>query len=368
MLRLTMWVHSDDTLIVRSLRIIDACSSSKSALIVIDIGRVTTGDSLMLFDITLGYNAEEFRPGTILRENTLGAQLNFDNGPFINLQVPGEIRLSGFHVTRPANGNQPLIAFNGEVLRTDCGRHALLTMPYSPEFNEEFKKSYSTIVLEPVEVHTNPKMDTTIGVELARDTIRFLYDETDTVAFTLSKPTGVSGEATFELADFAESVRIDEVLTDHEGAEVQTMTHKKMTLKLASFVDILSGHIVLSKRTNNSLNSYLTARMRLDSCACVTPGKVSQSWIQYEPRPTTTKNLDAAEGSETYYTDNEYLYGQNVQEHPVNIRVFDVMGNECWSTTCHLPCKLSRQDMSLGLYYVTITGSRSRRVIQFVRK
>jgi hypothetical protein len=322
----------------------------------------------MLFDITLGYNPAEFRPGSLLRENTLGGQLNFDNGPFMNLQVPGEIRLSGFHVTRPASGSMPLTAFNGDVIRHECGSRIMLTVPYVPEFNEEFSKTFSSVVVQPIEVIRIPVIDSSTGVVFHKDTIGFLNTVVDTIPFLLSNESDNQCIVTFELSENQSGIIIQEVVTEPDDAETLEVIPERIAIKLHSQAKMVTGNVLVKRVTDDPVTMSITGRMTFDSCSCISAGRVSKSVLHYVPQPTTSLRMVAAEELDTYFMVNEYLYSQSVQEHPVSIQIFDVMGKAYWSTTGQLPIMLSNPDMVQGLYFAAITSHRSRRVISFAKK
>ncbi len=364
MIGLTVTGRSDDTLFVRSFRTIDMCSSQRSALFVLEMGQINASDSLMLFDITFGYDTNSLRPGVLLKENTLGNQLNYYNGPFMNLTVPSEIRLSGFSINRVAVGRLPLIAFNADVLADFCHPTSLLTLPYTPEFNEEFKRPPNLIVIDSVISVKNQRSDTTKGIQFDVDSIANDSSNVLKVPFTIDQGLAVGSNVRFSLMN-RQGYNIVNIEVDQADAEVGSIDESTANIEIRENVRSITGNLVLM-RTLDTASATISAVVTVDSCQCIRPEKRGRIGISYIKEPTTS--VDADEDAELFRITSGRIILQHLHEHPI-ASIIDILGKHWWSSnTPVLELNLNELDLPSGVYYVILQTSTRTQARNFVKK
>jgi len=364
MIGLTVTGRSDDTLFVRSIRTIDKCSSQRSALFVLEMGQINASDSLMLFDITFGYDTNSMRPGILLKENTLGNQLNYYNGPFMNLTVPSEIRLSGFTINRVAVGRLPLIAFNADVTADFCSPTSLLTIPYSPEFNEEFKKTPNVVVIDSVISVANQRSDSTKGIQFNVDSIGTDSSRVINVPFTIDQGLAVGSYAHFALAN-NNGYKTVNVEVDQLGIEIVAIDDSTVTILIHENIQSITGRIVLNRNLDTATTT-ITALVTVDSCQCIRPVKQDRLEISYTKESTTS--VDADEDVEIFHITDGRIILQHLHEHPI-ATIVDILGKHWWSSNAPvLELDLNEIDLPSGVYYVVLKTSTCTQARNFVKK
>lgn len=364
MIGLTVTGRSDDTLFVRSIRTIDKCSSQRSALFVLEMGQINASDSLMLFDITFGYDTNSMRPGILLKENTLGNQLNYYNGPFMNLTVPSEIRLSGFTINRVAVGRLPLIAFNADVTADFCSPASLLTMPYSPEFNEEFKKTPNVVVIDSVISVANQRSDSTKGIQFNVDSIGTDSSRVIDVPFTIDQGLAVGSYAHFALTN-NNGYKTLNIEVDQIGIEIVAIDDSTVTIQIRENVQSITGRIVLNRNLDTAA-ATITAHVTVDSCQCIRPAKQDRLEMSYTKEPTTS--VDADEDVEIFHITDGRIILQHLHEHPI-ATIIDILGKHWWSSNAPvLELDLNEIDLPSGVYYVVLKNSTRTQARNFVKK
>lgn len=160
---------AQDTMIVRSYRTIDVCSSERRWLIAPYVGAVIPKDSLASFDISIGYDTSKIRPTDVLTEGTLALQFQTFAAQ-MNLVIPGEMRIFGGDAVRFAVGDKPLVAIAGEFIGS-CTEVDSLSITWPASFNGEFKKRITIYQLEPITARAIPKSRPDLGTNFKKDSI-----------------------------------------------------------------------------------------------------------------------------------------------------------------------------------------------------
>lgn len=267
-------VTAQDTLLIRSFRTIDVCSSERRWLIAPYLGNIRSIDSLASFDITIGFDTSLVRPTDVLTENTLSFGANYPAQ--MSLVVPGEMRIAGFNITRNMVGDKPIFAVAGSYTG-DCVDSIRFTFPWPPTFNEEFKKKVTVLTSEEVGIVALAKVDKLLGPRFSADTVAIdgkdsLRSITTTVSFGTSNVS--RGVLTWSLPD-STTAAIDTVMAD--GVTVDSLILSTMTA--TAYVSFLKGQTpTMSVRLRNmtfeaETRTVLYTSMEIaDSCACVRSG------------------------------------------------------------------------------------------------
>lgn len=165
---------TQDTLYIRSYEVVDVCSNSRRWLLAVDLGRVLPSDSLVSFDITIGYDRTKLRPTDVLKEGTLSAGMSY--APFLNTVVPNEMRIAGGNIIKTVSGSEPLVAVTGDFLG-GCNDIDTLGYPWPATFNSEFKKRLTVIRRDSVKAIARPRNNPQSGLLCEEDLINVNSDE-----------------------------------------------------------------------------------------------------------------------------------------------------------------------------------------------
>lgn len=267
-------VTAQDTLLLRTFRTVDVCSSEQRWLIAPYLGNVRSSDSLASFDITIGFDTAVVRPTDVLTENTLSFMADYPAQ--MSLVVPGEMRVAGFNITRSMVGDKPLFAVVGNY-NGGCGGSIGFSFPWPPTFNEEFKKKITVLSSERVAIVASPKRDDQLGMRFTADSVAIdgkdsLAVVSSTVTFGSRRPR--SGTIVLMLGD-GESARIDSTVI--EGARVLDL--RKTARTVHADVEFADGQVprvsVVLRNTTTAANAVNTLQALLevtDSCSCVRSG------------------------------------------------------------------------------------------------
>jgi len=170
-------LSAQDTLRFESYTTVDVCSNERRWLLAVNLGKVLPSDSLVSFDITIGYDRTKLRPTDVLKEGTLSLSMAYD--PFLNTVVPNEMRIAAGNIIRTVHGDLPLVAVTGDFLGT-CVDFDTLGYPWPATFNEEFKRKYTVIRRDTVKAIAVAKGNKNSGLQ-AVDTVVSLPSDRDYV-------------------------------------------------------------------------------------------------------------------------------------------------------------------------------------------
>jgi len=379
--------ESADTLYVRSIRTVDMCSAEQSALIVLDLGRVFASDSLLLFDITIGYNPRQFQPTSILASGTLSERLTFGGGPFMNLTIPGEIRLNGFDVSRPAFGDRPLVAFNGTLLADGCNSTVELSIPYRPEFNEEFKKQVEVLAIDTIRKEFRPRPNSSNGGSFVEDTIRISdKEQTASIQTEILVSTNSTVTATFEL-DQGAKVEIDTITSSDVEILRQSRNDKEYAVTFTGQQSVSTLTCTVGSNDTNRRTTamgILRVTVKYEDCTCEIPAKIDSCIVvaQAKHLDTTTK-VGVDENPVAISVSNNSIAFQSSHEHLQSIECYTILGNKVWTYTenmnydqCpitdtnnsrsseHYTRHYSLKTLHEGLYIVIVQTNRGRHVLK----
>lgn len=268
-------VTAQDTLLLRSYRTIDVCSSERRWLIAPYLGNIRSTDSLASFDITIGFDTSLVLPTDVLTENTLSFGANYPAQ--MSLVIPGEMRIAGFNITRNMVGDKPIFAVAGEFSGS-CSDSINFTFPWPPTFNEEFKKKVTVLRSEAVNVVATPRTDKLLGPVFSIDTV-IIGGKDSTSAVTTAVSYGTSSVkramVTWSLDDSV-SAKIENVTLSGVSAD-SVIVSGSTAVAHVSFLPSESPTMAVTLR-NTTVETLVTTELRcsmviVDSCACVQSGR-----------------------------------------------------------------------------------------------
>ena len=356
---------AQDTMTVRSLRIVDVCSSERRWLIAPTLGRITSRDSLMSFDITIGYDSSITHPIDLLTEGTLSANLDFK--PTMNLVVKGEMRIAGFNIITPMVGDKPVFAVAGNFAG-NCADLDTLSIPWPPSFNSEFKRLVTVFKNEPIISIAAAKMRNDVGMWIEEDSVIILgNDSVGMVAFDVRLPglSNISAIATINNSDTSKAIV---TLIEMTGATILSTERSNGELHVA-FKQ--SGNAqprieATFRNVTTSLNEkvLITSKLSIqDSCTCVWP-KLTDSVVIKTENPTVRVSSSADERNNNLLIIDQIArcYCDHGQTNSIN--VFNAMGQLVGSTSDQLTNEtfLSMHGLPHGLYFVVSRCGKKRTV------
>lgn len=345
---------SSDTVRVRSLRTINKCSGEQRALISVDLGRILTADSLLSFDISIGFDPRVLRPETLLKTGTLGEQMTFGDGPFMVIESPGIARIQGGSILRPASGAVPLTAVSAALIAPECSVTSPLTLPFGIDFNSEFKKIYSTAILDSVQVVTRARSVQNGIAEITTEkdsvegrdgsivvTLNYVLDSlaTDNVWINVE----LSNDTAFRI----ESIRANSGMTVNEqtiissGAKVHGTTQSRQG----------SLEATMRSLTDSATTTTISAYVMVDSCQCIVPAKNAAKVIYTsKPRPIVSVP-DTDENAGMIVVSNSQVDIQRFHEWPTTVTMFSLDGQVVFTTTSSGgQIRVPLDNLSVGLY------------------
>ncbi len=319
---------AQDTLTLRSYRVVDVCSSERRWLIAPTLGTIRSLDSLMSFDITIGYDTAVTRPTDVLTEGTLSA--NLDYKPTMSTVVPGEMRIAGFNILTPMIGDKPLVAIAGEF-RGTCTTLDSMSFTWPASFNEEFKKVVTIYSTEPIIAVANARTRNDVGMDVENDSVTI--EGRDSVKTVVSQIQmgglqNVEASATFRILDTnvvhianlkltsAELQRIEMVdagnVIVHFKQEGSSSPVVEMEVRSTSNLEIAQTVIQTSLEIN-------------DTCGCVRPGKVDSIKV-ISTNPMVYVSSSADENTADLVVNDQYIRCQCYHGQTNAINVYSIDG------------------------------------------
>ncbi len=179
--------QSPITVEVKTLTNIDVCGN-KLFQIYIQTSEIYASDSIVGYDLFLGYNSDKIELDQVLTSNTISSQLQNAGSEAIltsNKTVQGEIWISGAYLTenRFLKGKQALIALSGRYLK-DCSDTTLVSvLQFNPAYYD-FKDAPEILTKNLVIKAEVAEAGRVISANVKEDTIDYRIEDTS-VTFSI---------------------------------------------------------------------------------------------------------------------------------------------------------------------------------------
>jgi len=323
-----------DTLKVTSQRIIDMCGQEQRWLIVADLGEIYVSDSLLSFDIILGYDAARMRPTTGLKSGTLSEQLDLFDSPYFNFVTKGEIWVSAAGLTRPARGKLPLFAVAGDYIGT-CNQSTNVTVAFAPEFNEEFKRKVEVYRTDSVVSVAIPKNRPDLG---AFPTVQALQMEgKDSTAegeivlrckgmrdSLLSLELAMSRPDAFEIVSvWSDDVNVKDLVLSGNQRDTSGVMLKVNALADSVTIRYSVRSLTDSRDTTETLSVHMTSSLE---CGCIRPTGSAAIALHSRKQDTTTVDTDVDEATDYIVLKDGTIIVQCLHRQPESITVYSLLG------------------------------------------
>lgn len=324
-----------DTLKVTSQRIVDMCGQEQRWLIVADLGEIYVSDSLLSFDIILGYDASRMRPTTGLKSGTLSEQLDLFDSPYFNFVTKGEIWVSAAGLTRPARGRLPLFAVAGDYIGT-CNQSTNVTVAFAPEFNEEFKRKFEIYRTDSVVSVAIPKNRSDLG---AFTTVQALQMEgKDSTAegelvlrcmgmrdSILNLKLALSRPDVFEIVNvWSEDANVRDLVLSGNQRDTSGVMLNVNALADSLTIRYSVRSLTASKDTTETLSASMSSSLE---CGCIRPtGSVNVALHSRMPDDTTTVDTDVDEATDYIALSDGTIIVQCLHRQPESITVYSLLG------------------------------------------
>lgn len=363
-----------DTLTLRSYRLINACSGEQRWLVSASIGEVFDSDSLMSFDITIGFDTSLLRPTDGLFSGTLAEQMKFgDISPGINLRVPGEIRVSAFTITRNVRGNLPLFAVAGDYLG-NCGSVDSLTLPWNPEYNEEFKKWTKVFVSTHVESRAIPLESPTQGISTLPHTLTLLPTDTlgtITAIVTVPENNGkpLSGVFSLKNGRGISIVNITSTATNPSVSISNDSTSAQIDFTASERTDTIWLEIKARPSANQIIDTVTSSIVVRDTCSCSRPMLTGKTEILVDSISVSNVMALNEDPSTTITINQNEVNVKAVHGDPLTIVVSDLLGRTLYSGNYRNQnlINIPTTDFNTGLYMISIMSGKTVKTQLFQR-
>lgn len=323
-----------DTLKVTSQRIIDMCGQEQRWLIVADLGEIYVSDSLLSFDIILGYDATRMRPTTGLKSGTLSEQLDLFDSPYFNFVTKGEIWVSAAGLTRPARGKLPLFAVAGDYIGT-CNQSTNITVAFAPEFNEEFKRKVEVYRTDSVVSVAIPKNRSDLGAFTALQALLMEGKDSTAEGEIVLRCQGMRDSLlSLELAMSRPDV-FEIVNVWSEDTNVRDLTlsgNQRDTSGVMLTVDTTADSVTIRYRVRSltdSKDTTETLSVRMESsleCGCIRPTGSAVIALRSRTQDTTTVDTDVDEATDYIVLRDGTIIVQCLHRQPESITVYSLLG------------------------------------------
>ncbi len=344
---------SQDTLRVRSYRVINTCSNERRFLIDAYMGEIFSSDSLQSFDITIGYDTSLIRPTDGLTVGTLSSQMTFgDVSPFFNFRIPGEMRVGAFTIDRNVRGDQPFFAIAGNFAG-ECQDKTFFTFPWESTFNEEFRRTIAMEWTDTVLAVATPTENPALGLYAAQppDTIRG-YDSTTVLTLHRILSDDLRGEQIVSTLSILGStaVVIERVDISNPDSIVFATDSLSVSIFDKGLIENDTFYVTVRSRSTAQTVSVqaLTQVSTTSQCACTNPAGKDTIVVTATHEPNVSIKMDSHERAgisirrHTPGISIQLLHGQptNIQIHSMYgalLKNFTSTGEDVWIANEQLP-------------------------------
>lgn len=367
-------IAATDTLTITSHRVINVCSGEQRWLVSAYIGEVYESDSLMSFDITIGYDTSLLVPTDGLFTGTLAEQMKFaDISPAANFRVPGEMRVSGFTITRNVKGNLPLFAVAG-TFKGVCGQSDSLTLPWSPEYNEEFKKWTKVFNSAWVESVAIPVPAAAEGIVEQTDSVKITSADTAVnvlASVLIPSNYGKQATATFAFKNntagrFAKCQVSNTTATINVSPDSSTVSIEFIANKTT---DTVALEVVAKSATGMSTDTIVSTIQIHDTCTCSVPTSRGTTVVNLDSQPTAINMVLNEESPTTISVMTDRIEVETVHGGPHQVRIFTIYGSIIaeYDIDDNQRVTIPTEEMTCGTYLVSIVSTRNHTTRIFQR-
>ncbi|NQW30575.1 MAG: hypothetical protein HQ472_08690 [Ignavibacteria bacterium] len=367
-----------DTLSIVSHRVVDMCSSEKKWLLSVTLGEIYFSDSLMSFDIAIGYDTTKVRPTDGLYIGTLSEFMRYGEfSPFFNFRVPGIITAGAFTINTPVKGDKPIFALVGDFVDS-CPLLDSLFFPYEAEFNSEFKRVV-TVMKETELVSTRIQMPSVFqGAWFRQDTTWLKQIGSDTICTIVLNASSIVGEKLkidIELVG-PKNISISDFITSSSGMVIDSIVRDSVS-------DVTSVHCTLKTIKEHEISFRVKSESDLDyvndmkvgmkyvgNCECTSPAKIGRMIVKQEKVSTSVVDRGVNDSFEIKYINStSELEIQNNHGHLAKVVISNIYGSEVYNETLDLNStkRLSVQELTNGLYFVNCMVGSDQIVMKFLR-
>jgi hypothetical protein len=248
------------------------------------------------------------------------------------------------------------------------------SLPYSPEFNKEFKVSIEFFRTDTVIAVADASENLNQGTAFLQDSATLTGRDSTTAAnFAVYLSEIPADQYTVEVRlDSPLPAAIDS-LTLSEGLNVDSIFYSSDRLRATGYLssitgDSIEGRIYLRGVTNDTISSQLIVETRaIGNCLCKTPGLSDTIVVYNAVQPIVSVETDIHDdvGIKVTQIDGGLLI-QNRHGQPGTLNVVNVLGITVSNTTLGsdntwLPLDL----LPRGMYYAIVVVSGSHQVTKF---
>jgi hypothetical protein len=318
-------LSAQDTLKVRSYRVVDLCQNERRWLLAVDLGKVLPSDSLVSFDITIGYDRTKLRPTDVLKEGTLSAAMSYE--PFLNTAVPNEMRVAAGNIVKTVSGDVPLVAIAGDFLGS-CLDVDTLGYPWPATFNSEYKKKYTVVRLDSVKATAKPRVHANKGFAFADSSITISESDTSATLTIVSVGLNELGDKHYIEVSSQAGV-LDLSVLSVTGMKVDSIVVERSLTKL--FVSSVSSTAAVTLNAHwtgtKDLTRFAQVSVRTGTeslCTCDVPALRDTITISKEYPNVSVPSFD--EHSEIIKAKPDAIMIHCDHEEMKTVQFFDVLG------------------------------------------
>ncbi len=311
-------------------RTVDLCSTDSTFILTCSVGSLVAADSVLLYDIRLGFPADKVSFRQVLFTNTLSEGL--ENKDY-NAKTSGEIRVYGFNLFKPIVGSKVLFAVQFK-LKASCTDSTTIDFAALPELNAEAKvyiNSLSKVVVPATIVDSRSR---SLNFNFSNDTIVFTkFDQTQSFECRAQVPA----EASLQFVDIALEYntlhfRLNKLeavnTTDSVLFDTTQIPHRVHLRRIdGSMLGQNFGFRAEMLAVDSSVKQQSLLMARLlgkSSCACVTRDTADSVVVITNISTSTSQNV-----SNTDYvlrSDGDVWELRNMTESSVELYVYTLLG------------------------------------------
>jgi hypothetical protein len=346
-------LSAQDTLKVRSYTVVDLCKNERRWLLAVDLGKILPSDSLVSFDITIGYDRTKLRPTDVLKEGTLSVGMSYE--PFLNTAVTNEMRIAAGNIVKTVSGDVPLVAIAGDFLGscTDVGE---LSYPWPATFNSEFKRKFTLVRFDSVKATARPRLQPNRG---------FAFEDS---SITIKEQDSTSSVAVVSIGQ-SELKRKQIVVLTFDTTSVQVSVDSISGLVLDSVITNRNQIRIFAKETTPTASVAISARwigtalkpqtqitvQTVDGEDCSCEVSTLRDTVRITKEYPSVSVASADEHIEIITASNDALSIQCDHEEMKTVQFFDVLGSLVYQENVQ-PGKqyMSTSNLAKGVYHIHV--------------
>ncbi len=341
---------------------LDYCGddSEREIIISVNIGEVTSADSLYGYNFQIKYDTNLIKFTDMLYYGTLSENCYYKQG---SATPGGYFKVAAINIDNMLIGNKPLAAIKGTI-KAKCSIDTEIQMNYI-DFTKEFTRDSIELNDIGFVIDKVDKEDRTLKLKFRKDSLDLKLDKK--IDLYIEKQYSEMNEIMLEFSGNIDLLDFDKIIPKNSDYQIELIEIKSDTakIKVKSSSIIYFGNLVsidTKSIGDTNINAQISVYAKIDTCECVFKiiPAIAKLYKYQDSIVNKCNEIDYSKNT-IYYLDGGVLDINKVFN---NIKIFDSLGVLRFESDNIIDSKIVVSNINTaGIYYGVLQGKEINRII-----